>query len=155
MLFDRIGYFADSLKKTHRSLWDLVETQTQTMAQRLGVDIPSQLHSILFWLCLQVPEILDHNPNRKAILVSDFGIQHSCFLAKMLEDQFHQGHAPRLTITVYPMSEVLQSGLPTGYDLLLTTIPQLIPLHPHGILLNDYPNPENLFLLDRKMRELP
>lgn len=155
VLFDRIGYFADSLKKTHRSLWDLVEAQTQTMAQRLGVDIPSQLHSILFWLCFQVPEILDHNPCRRAILVSDFGMQHSTFLARILEEKFHQGSAQQLTITVLPLSEVIQSGLPSGYDLLLTTIPQLIPLHPFGILLNDYPNPENLFLLDRKMRELP
>lgn len=142
-LFDRVYYFSLSLKQTNALLYQVVEDNLKLFSQNVHLDINSNVDDALFWLCLVYPELSQYSQPKKALLITDFGMPHSKFLAKVLSDFFSRSNTSSLQIDIghYPQSLAVAEA--KNYDIIITTIPDLQIQHEKVILINDYPSDAN------------
>lgn len=143
-LFDRVYYFSLSLKRTSPLLYQVLTESLIPFSRRLNLDMSAKTGDFLFWMCLICPELYQVAQAKTALLISDFGKPHARFLAQALTDFFTKRHSPLLRIEIAPYPDILLAPVPgfdiQGYDLLLTTIPNLPLSHRQIFLLNDYPS---------------
>jgi Mga helix-turn-helix domain/M protein trans-acting positive regulator (MGA) HTH domain len=144
VLFDRIYYFSLSLKKNNEALYRLVETNLRILSQNINFDLSNRLADLLFWICLNYPEFSKVPVSKSALIISDFGKQHTEYLAQFFDSFFNNSKNTVLKTTTSEFPDALSLPL-ENYNLLITTIPDLPINHKHIVLVNDFPSNENLF----------
>lgn len=143
-LFDRIHYFCTSVKKNNAFLYDLVNENIVSFSRNVGFDISSQSETVLFWMCLMFPQMANFIPEKRGLVVSDFGIQHAEFLADRLSSFFNEDGRLVLGVeTTGPAeaSSLLEAG---GFDVVVSTMPNLPTERSKLVLVNDYPEHDDL-----------
>lgn len=146
-LFDRIYYFSLSLKRTNTFLYEVVENNLKQFSQNVHLDLVSKVSDVLYWLCIMYPELSEYSPPKKALLITDFGIPHANFLAKKLSDFFNNKRSDSLKIDMVRYPHTLTNAEKRSYDIIITTIPNLKNVHEKILLINDYPNCEDLMAI--------
>ncbi|WP_018212677.1 helix-turn-helix domain-containing protein [Desulfitobacterium hafniense] len=148
-LFDRIYYFSLSMQLTNPLLYQVIEENLKTFSRRVKLDMSTKAADILFWMCLTCPELYQFTQSKTALLIDDFGRPHARFLAKILSDFFNKHNTDLLRIDIAPYPNVLTSPEFAGYDIIITTIPNLPVSHRHVLLISDYPDYESLYKIYR------
>lgn len=151
-LFDRIYYFEKSFKKNNEALYFLIKTNLANFSSHVHVDQSERLSDILFWICLNCPELSKSPIKKTALVISDFGMQHADYLARFFSTFFNNDKVKMLKTTSAILPDALHLDV-SKYDIIITTIPNLPISHKHIILVNDYPSEENLFTLDRLLQQ--
>lgn len=144
-LFDRVHYFALSLKKCNEPFYKLVEKNLAAFSERVGLDMTSRLQDALFWMFLAFPGFSDFSPSKAALVVSDFGFRHASFLADYVSMFFNsKGKSPAIKVTPARFAGDPLLLDTEGYDFIITTIPGIAAPGKKVILVNDYPTRENM-----------
>lgn len=149
ILFDRIHYFSLSLKKNNKAMYQLVKQNFEIFSQKIQFDMSPRLADLLFWICLHYPEFSIAFVSKSALVISNFGKQHTDYLTQFFNSYFNSNNKIVLKITASNFPDV-DSSL-KEYDFIITTIPDLAVEHDHIILVNDYPSTENLFEIHKML----
>ncbi|WMI80006.1 helix-turn-helix domain-containing protein [Anaerotignum sp. MB30-C6] len=147
-LFNRIHYFALSLKQTNPLLYQAAEENLKITSQNIKADISPAVSDVLFWTCLACPEAALTTSPRRALLIDDFGRLHTQFLAKTLSNFFFS-KVLNFCVDTAPFPEVLMSKIPDHYDIIITTIPNLPFKHKNMVLINDFPTSDDFCKIHR------
>lgn len=150
ILFDRIHYFSLSLKKNNETLYKLVKENLDIFSKEVGFDMSNRLADILFWICLNYPEFSKVSISKSALVISDFGKQHTDYLTQFFDSFFNNNGNTILTTTSSDYRSAITMPL-QQYNFIISTIPDLPIDHNHIILVNDYPNTENLFEIHKML----
>lgn len=146
-LFDRVYYFALSLKRTNAFLYQVIEDNLKLFFQNVHLDINSNISNALFWLCLTCPELSQYSQPKKALLIADFGMPHAKFLAKVLSDFFSRSNTSSLQVDIAQPSQSLSVNDTRNYDIIITTKPDFKMQHEKVFMINDYPSDADLMQL--------
>ena len=139
-LFNRIYYFSLSLKKTNGLLYQVVEDNLKPFSQNVHIDLCPNVDDALFWLCLICPEMSYYTQAKRALLITDFGMPHAKFLVNTLSSFFNTKYTDSLLIDIAHTHYLLTAADVKGYDIIITTIPDLHLHHKKIFLINDYPS---------------
>nr|WP_294491496.1 helix-turn-helix domain-containing protein [uncultured Anaerosporobacter sp.] len=139
-LFNRIYYFSLSLKQANGFLYKAVEDNLKPFSQNVHIDLCANVDDTLFWLCLICPEMSHYSQAKRALLITDFGMPHAKFLVNTLSSFFNTTYTDSLLIDITHPQYVLTSADVKGYDIIITTIPDLHLHHKKIFLINDYPS---------------
>lgn len=153
VLFDRVYYFSLLFQMHNRPVYALIEENLAQFSRDVGLDMGCCIQDILLWICLTWPPFHGCLLPKKVLVVSDFGRQHSAFLAQMLTGFFNHDDGVAIQPTVASYPDVLEEASRDVYDIIVTTVPNLPISHPHIILVNDYPSHENLCAVYRALRQ--
>ncbi|MGE4548163.1 MAG: helix-turn-helix domain-containing protein [Intestinibacillus sp.] len=145
VLFDRVSYFSTALKRHNAPVYRVFKSNLQRFSENVGLDMSPHLNDVLFWACSCYPAISMFTPAKTALVISDFGTPHANYLVELISLFFNQEHRVKISVTPARFPEILWSFAPDGYDIIITTIPNLPFTHPNIVLVNDYPSDENLF----------
>ncbi len=137
-LFDRIRYFSLSIEQSNPTLYEMIQSNLAVFSQNIHFDISLQSDTIVFWLCLTCPELVLTPPEKKVLVVSDFGHQHAIFLARSIENLFNKGATATVDITPASYPDALMLLSSEKYDIVITTTPDIQSQQSNVILVNDY-----------------
>lgn len=143
VLFDRIAYFALSLKRANPGFYRMAEENLAVFSRNVGFDVSSRLPDFLYWACLSCPEFSRFIRPKKALLADDLGKLHAEFVKKIFSGFFNREYGQAVLIDIAGNPAALTADQIRDYDILLTTVPQLPVSHPYTILINDYPSRED------------
>ncbi len=110
----------------------------------------NRLADILFWICLNYPEFSKVSISKSALVISDFGKQHTDYLTQFFDSFFNNNGNTILTTTSSDYRSAITMPL-QQYNFIISTIPDLPIDHNHIILVNDYPSTENLFEIHKML----
>jgi hypothetical protein len=145
VLFDRILYFSRSLKQANPRLYQVAYEGLKNMSTRIDIDMSVRISDVLFWMCLTCPELCRTSHRKTALLIVDFGSPHAQFIASLISDFCNKSNIDNLEIEIATVLTLAGTTNLDNYDMMITTIPNLPVLHPHTVLINDYPSSHNLF----------
>ncbi|MGI6152160.1 MAG: helix-turn-helix domain-containing protein [Christensenellales bacterium] len=144
-LFDRVRYFALSVKKCNEPFYRLVERNLASLSQRIGFDMSGRLKDILFWMFLAFPRFGDFSAQKTALVVSDFGSRHAGFLAEYISMFFYSmGKSSALKAIPVPLTSDAQLFDAKDCDFVISTVPTVAAGNKKVILVNDFPTRENM-----------
>jgi len=144
-MFDRVGFFALSLRRHNEPFYRLVETSLAALSERIGLDLSPRLSDLLFWMFLIFPGFGDFAPQKTALVVSDFGAAHAGFLAEYVSRFFNaEGRPPALKAVPARCSGGWQLSDVQDFDFVITTVPGVAAEGKKTILVNDFPSRENM-----------
>lgn len=154
-LFDRVHYFAQSMKKHQKPLYRLVEKNLAVFSKKVGLDLSDRLPDVLFWMFLAFPDFGDFAPQKTAVVVSDFGFRHAEFLAAYISRFFNSDDKPPALMAI-PVPVYGEARLPDSleYDFVITTIPGVSAKGKKAILVNDFPTRENMCEIYKMLMEV-
>ncbi len=143
-LFDRIYYFSVNVRKYNAPVYRIIEDGLRAFSEGIGVDMSERLPDLLFWICLEHPELTHYTPTKTALVISDFGMQHAEFLAVAISSFFNKGEKPSVNLRAVRYQDALDPSISGQCDIIITTIPSLPVSHPNILLINDYLTHDNL-----------
>lgn len=151
LLFDRIYYFAEGIRKYNPLLYLVIEEEIRKLSESVGVNLQPHLHSILFWMILAEPSLARCPVQKKALLISDFGIPHSQYLKNSIES-FFRDSPYTFTIDAVDPSTLDPHATFGEYDIILTTLRDLPLVHPRIQTIGDYFTLEDFYNIYNKLR---
>ncbi len=143
VLFDRIAYFALSVKEINPHFYNAAEKNLSVFSHNVKYDISSELNNFIYWVSLISPKLSTSICLRKVLLIDDFGSMHAKFLQKMFSQFFNSECSEVMKIDIYSGQGEPAEELIKDYDIVLTTVPKFHFSYPHAILINDYPSHED------------
>lgn len=152
-LFDRIYYFAITVKKHNYPLYHLIEINLTHFSKKTGVDLSSKLSQCVYWICLFFPEINYASGSINILIISDLGMNHAHFMARYLQNYFKNDYND-LTFHIESYVNLSKKYFFNDYQIIVSTILDLSIEHDNIVLINDYPTEANMFELYKASRKV-
>jgi hypothetical protein len=144
VLFDRIKHFSGALKKNSRFMYKRAEDGLKLLSEKIGFDITPRLHDLLFWICLVYPGFPSFSCTKSALLISDFGAPHASFLVSYISGALNSLGCSLIDVDAVVYPDALSSCNYKGYDIILTTVPNLPLDHNNVLTIGCYPSHDNI-----------
>ncbi|MDT2841186.1 helix-turn-helix domain containing protein [Vagococcus lutrae] len=105
VFFDRFYYFSKTVEKSNTSLFQILNAMYDCLSEEIGLDPQLHRHSVIYWLCIEIPSLLFYMPKLSILVVSDLGKNHGCFAARMIKNILNYDELKHLNFTIASLTD--------------------------------------------------
>ncbi|MGX7025251.1 HTH domain-containing protein [Vagococcus hydrophili] len=139
---DRFSLFSNQIKKSNSMVYKLLVTSIHDLGNSTGLDFSLYEGHLIYLIVVSLPAMLQTQFNQPILIVSNYSVEHSQFLLRMLQGQLnmdpiyfeHVVCIQERNISNYDVSE---------FQLILTNVELKID-HPHCVLISDFPKAKSI-----------
>lgn len=146
-----IALFALSLKNTNKRVYCIIEDNIKRMAIEQDIDLTNMIYSIVTFIAVVAPEILEQRYELNLLVVSNLNKQHSLFLYNYIKNKLILNLDEINTVSCISAQELSHYNM-KDYDVVITN-----SLNVHrsvsSALVDDFPTMKNLVDLKNVFEE--
>ena len=144
----RINGFISSLQRTHPKLYAAFSDNLAAFNRALKTDLTPSLPDLMLHACFLFPALGMASPTRRVFIVSDFGIEHTSFIANFIQSAMNSSYFKAVQVMPIPYTQASDPAFAsslTAEDIFVTTAPAFLGLAPgcRTLLFHDFPSMED------------
>ena len=111
----------------------------------MEIDLSHSLPDLMLHSCFLFPALGMASPTRRVFIVSDFGIEHTSFIASFIQSAMNSNYFQSVQVTPVSYAQAIDPAFASGLtadDIFVTTAPAFLRLAPESqtILFHDFPS---------------
>lgn len=141
----RINGFISSMQRSHPKLYAAFSDQLDSFNRAMEIDLSPSLPDLMLHSCFLFPALGMASPTRRVFIVSDFGIEHTSFIASFIQSAMNSNYFQSVQVTPVSYAQAIDPAFAsslTADDIFVTTAPAFLRLAPESqtLLFHDFPS---------------
>ncbi|NJP39500.1 hypothetical protein HCH52_00275 [Oscillospiraceae bacterium HV4-5-C5C] len=151
-LFTRLGKYTQIFAREEPEAYVAIKQALKDFEVNTGYPLSDLTDEVIRFLLTYLPELCHKTVDLQVIILGDFGLESEQFLAHYFTSVFNMTDRVRLHVHCYAKNRPPQKLALEQADLFLTTDLKPAVLHPHTILVEDYPSEKTLQVIRQEIQ---
>lgn len=139
---DRFSLFSTQIQKDHLMVYKILSNSIRELGNETKLDFTPYEAHLIYLLTVSLPSILQTQFTHPILIVSNYSVEHSQFLLKMLQGQLNMDPIYFNNVVCIQQNTLSCYSL-NQFQLVLTNV-ELKISHPNCILISDFPKSESI-----------